>query len=89
LQGKQRNSKAGEEELLVVSNSSVIIALARIYRPGLLEELFGKSLSPEAVWQKVTVEGKPGRKRILRAEFIHLEKAGDGRLVVLLGEFGR
>jgi len=45
LQGKQRNSKAGEEELLVVSNSSVIIALARIYRPGLLEELFGKSLS--------------------------------------------
>jgi len=48
LQGKQRNSEA-EEELLVVSNSSVIIALARMCRLGLLEKLFKKVIVPEAV----------------------------------------
>ena len=42
----------------------------------------------EAVWEEVTVEGKPSREKILRAEFIHVEKAGDRRLVItFLEEF--
>jgi len=37
------------EELLVVSNSSIIIALARICHLDLMEKLFKKVIVPEAV----------------------------------------
>ncbi len=86
LQGKQGNNGA-EEELLVVSNSSIIIALARICHLDLMEKLFKKVIVPEAVWKEVIVEGKPGREKILRAGFIHMEKTGNKRLVALLEEF--
>ena len=49
LQVEQRSSRAKEEELLVVSNSSVIIALAKICRLDLLEKLFKKMVVPEAM----------------------------------------
>ena len=84
MQGKQESN--GAEELLVVSNSSVIIALARICRLDLLEKLFEKVIVPEAVWEEIIVEGKPGREKIMGAGFIHVEKAGDKRLVALLEE---
>jgi len=87
LQVEQRSSEAKEEELLVVSNSSVIIAFARICRLDLLERLFKRILVPEAVWKEITIEGKPGREKILRARFIHVEKASDRRLVAFLEEF--
>ncbi len=48
MQGRQESSRA-EGEFLVVSNSSVIIALARICRLDLLKKLFGKILVPEAI----------------------------------------
>ena len=41
-----------------------------------MEKLFKKAIDPEAVWRKVTVEGKPGREKILRAEFIQVEETG-------------
>jgi len=63
LQVEQRDSEAEEEGLLVVSNSSVIIAFARICRLDLLGRLFKKVIVPETVWEKVTVEGKPDAKR--------------------------
>ena len=86
MQAEQRDGEAGKEELLVVSNSSVIIALAKICRLVLLEKLFKKIIVPEAVWREVTVEGKPGHEKILRVEFIHVEKASGRRLVALLEE---
>ena len=86
LQEKQESSEA-KKKLLVVSNSSVIIALTKVCSLDLLEKLFGKVIVPEAVWEETTVEGKPGREKILRVEFIHVEKAGDRRLVALLEEF--
>ena len=86
LQGKQRNSEA-EEELLVVSNSSVIIAFARICRLDLLERLFKKIVVPEAVWREATASGKPGREKILEAGFIHVKRVGNRRLVALFEEF--
>ena len=86
MQGRQESNRA-EGEFLVVSNSSVIIALARICRLDLLEKLFGKILVPEAVWKEIAVEGKPGHEKIVRAYFIHVEKAGNRRLVTLLEEF--
>ena len=86
LQGKQGSNKV-EEELLAVSNSSIIIALARICHLDLMEKLFKKVIVPEAVWKEVTVEGKPGHEKILRTGFIHVEKTGNKRLVALLEEF--
>jgi len=73
--------------LLVASNSSVIIALAMICRLDLLKKLFKEIVVPEAVWKEVTVEGKPGHEKILRAEFIHVKKACNRRLIAFLEEF--
>ena len=72
--------------LIVVSNSSVIIALARICRLDLLEKLFGKIIVPKAVWREVTVGGKPGHEKVLRAGFIRVEEVHDRRLTMLLKE---
>ena len=86
MQGRQKSNRV-KGEFLVVSNSSVIIALARICRLDLLEKLFRKIIVPEAVWREIAVEGKPGREKILRAGFIHVKKADNKRLVALLEEF--
>ena len=87
MQVEQRSSEAKKEELLIVSNSSVIIALARICRLDLLERLFGRILVPEAVWREITVEGKPGSEKVRRARFIHVERVRSERLASLLKEF--
>ncbi len=86
MRGEQGSSEA-EKEVLVVSNSSVIIALVRICRLDLLEKLFGKVIVPEAVWKEATVEGKPGYEKIVRAGFLHVERARNMGLVALLEEF--
>ena len=86
MQGRQESNRT-EGEFLVVSNSSVIIALARICRLDILKKLFGKIIVPEAVWREIAVEGKPGHEKIVRADFIHVEKVGNRRLVTLLEEF--
>ncbi len=85
LQGRQESNRV--EEFLVVSNSSVIIAFAKICRLYLLEKLFGKILVPETVWKEITVEGKLGSEKIMEASFIHVEKVRNMRLVALLEEF--
>ena len=87
MQGREGSNKTEREELPVVSNSSVIIALARICRLDLLEKLFKNVIILEAVWNEVIVEGKPGREKITRAKFIRVEKASNRRLVALLEEF--
>ncbi|MCE4600977.1 MAG: DUF3368 domain-containing protein [Desulfurococcales archaeon] len=86
MQRRQESNRA-EGEFLVVSNSSVIIALARICRLDLLEKPFGKILVSEAVWREIAVKGKPGHEKIVRADFIHVGKAGNRRLVTLLEGF--
>jgi len=73
LQGKQENNGV-KKKLLVVSNSSVIIAFAKICRLDLLGKLFGRILIPEAVLKEVAVEGKPGHEKIVKAEFIRVEE---------------
>lgn len=81
------SNMAREKPLLVVSNSSVIIALAKVCRLRLLEELFNDIFVPEAVWTEITAGGKPGSRKIERAKFIHVEEVSDRRLVALLEEF--
>ncbi len=87
MQEKQGNSSDGNGGLSVVSDSTVIIALAKVCRLDLLERLFGKILVPEAVWREVTVEGKPGSEKIRAADFIHVRKVRNKGLASLLREF--
>ena len=75
LRGRQESSRV-EGEFLVVSNSSVIIALARICRLNLLEKLFGKILVPETVWKEITVGGKLGSEKINESEFYTCREQG-------------
>ncbi len=86
LQGKQGNRRNERERLLVISNSSVIIALTRICFLDLLEKLFGEILVPEAVWQEVTMEGKPGSEKVRTADFMHVMEVVNGLRIKLVGE---
>ncbi|MDP3039904.1 MAG: DUF3368 domain-containing protein [Deltaproteobacteria bacterium] len=56
----------------VVSNSSVLINLARIGKLDLLHELYGELVIPEAVWQEVVIEGagQPGTDEVKAAAWI-------------------
>lgn len=85
-EGSQGNSGA-KEDLLVVSNSSIIIALAKACHLDLMEKLFKKIFVPEAVWREVTIGGKPASEKIFRADFIQVEKTYNKRLAALLEEF--
>lgn len=44
--------------MIVVSNASPLINLARIGQIGLLRELYGELWIPEAVWREVVEEGR-------------------------------
>ena len=72
MQRERESNNTRDLNLIVISNSSVIIALARICRLDLLEKLFRKIVIPEAVWKEVTVADKPGSEKILKAGFIHV-----------------
>jgi len=56
----------------IVSNSSPLINLARIGKLGLLRELYGELIIPEAVWHEVVVEGsgQPGADEVKGADWI-------------------
>ncbi len=84
---KQGNKSDENKGLSVVSDSTVIIALAQVCRLDLLEKLFGEILVPEAVWREVTVRSKPGSEKIRVDGFIHVRKVHNKELVSLLREF--
>ncbi len=52
--------------MIVVSNSSPLIALAKIGRLHILKKLFGEIIIPKAVWNEVVVKdkGKPGAEEV-------------------------
>lgn len=56
--------------MILVSNASPLVSLARIGRLELVRELFGNLLVPEAVWHEVVVvgSGQPGAQMIQDAE---------------------
>lgn len=68
--------------MLVISDSSTLIHLARIGRLLLLRELFGTVMIPPAVWTEVVVEGgnRPGAAavRVARdAGWIQIRESSD------------
>ncbi len=65
--------------MIVVSNSSPLIALAKIGKLHILKDLFGEIIIPKAVWYEVVVKGKgkPGAEEVERAEWIKVREVED------------
>jgi predicted nucleic acid-binding protein len=72
--------------MIVVSDASPLIALARIDRLELLREMFGTLLLPDSVWNEVTAAGveRPGAASVLRADWIERRSVSDSALVARL-----
>ncbi len=58
--------------IIVVSDASVLIALARIGRLDILPTLFGRVSIPRAVAEEIEVGGKAGSKLFGQAAWIHI-----------------
>ncbi len=71
--------------MIVVADSTPLIALARIDQLNLLKELFGAVLIPEAVFREVVTRGKAR----LAAEFIGLRFIGTAGLLLLAKKMGK
>ncbi|MBM3236515.1 DUF3368 domain-containing protein [Candidatus Poribacteria bacterium] len=50
--------------MTVVSDSSPIIALARVNKLHLFENLFGQVVIPDGVYKEIAIEGRPGAKEV-------------------------
>jgi len=74
--------------MIVVSNTSPLINLARIGHLDLLQRIFGKILIPAAVWQEAVIdgEGQPGAKEICQAGWIERLTVTNRQLVHSLGQ---
>ena len=74
--------------MIVVSNSSVLIALSTIQKLDLLKENFKKVYIPEAVWNEVVVrgEGEPGCQEVKNAGWIETKKIKNVNLVSAFDE---
>lgn len=66
-----------------VSNSSPLISLARIGQLGLLRQLHGEMVIPDAVWREVVIAGagQPGADDVRTATWIQRQSVVDQQLV--------
>ncbi|RLD99964.1 MAG: DUF3368 domain-containing protein [Aquificota bacterium] len=67
----------------IVSNTSVLINLARIGKLDLLCQLYGELVIPEAVWKEVVIKGagQPGVDEIKAAAWIEVRPVTNRQLV--------
>jgi len=72
--------------MIVVADSSPLIALARVGRLELLRSLFGTLLLPDAVWHELVQTGQPriGGVEIATTDWIEHRMVDDQQLVNLL-----
>ena len=71
--------------MIVVSDTSPLIALAAVGRLDLLRKLYGEVLIPEAVHREATASpGAPGAAAIGAAEWLRVEAVRDRTLVAAL-----
>jgi len=70
----------------VVSNSTPLIALARIGRFGILQELFGELMIPTAVYTEIATHGKEraGSDELQNAHWIQCYQVSNHALVTFL-----
>lgn len=72
--------------MIVVADSSPLIALCRIGRLGVLHDVFGQLIIPDAVWREV-IESNPekmGAHEVMSAAWIERRSVSDMPLVQLL-----
>lgn len=67
--------------MIVVSNASPLINLARIGQLKLLDELYAEIHIPDAVWQEVVVAGLPGAELVANAAWIKRHSVTNSTLV--------
>jgi uncharacterized protein len=67
----------------VVSNASALINLSRIGKLGLLHDLYGELVIPEAVWREVVTNGvgQPGADEVEGAAWIQKHAVANSQLV--------
>lgn len=72
--------------MIVVSNASPLINLARIGDLDLLRRLYGEVVIPEAVWDEVVVSGagQPGATEVAQATWIQKQAPGNRALIQVL-----
>lgn len=72
--------------MIVVSDTSVLINLARLDRLFLLRKLFADLLIPPAVWHEVVERGagKPGANEVKEADWIQVREVANTALVQAL-----
>jgi len=72
--------------MIIVSNSSPLINMARIGKLLLLRDLYGQLTIPEAVWDEVVVDGKnqPGADEIRLSTWIQRKTVTNKQLVRVL-----
>jgi predicted nucleic acid-binding protein len=72
--------------LKVVSNSTPLIALSKINRLIIIEELLGSIIIPDAVFNEVTSDkkGRAGRNEVLNAKWIKTKKVSNDMVVDFL-----
>jgi predicted nucleic acid-binding protein len=60
---------------MIVSNSTPLLAFARIDELGLLKQIVQHVLVPEAVWDEVTYDpARPGAETIRRASWVEVRQ---------------
>jgi len=74
--------------MIVVSDSSPLVALIDIDQVSLLPRLYERVLVPEAVWRETFVqgEGRPGREEVARAPWLERRSVVDTLAVRALQE---
>lgn len=74
--------------MIVVADASPLVALSAIRRVELLEDLYGRVVVPEAVWNEIVEQGrgKPGAAALESAGWVHRERVLDDALSLALQE---
>ncbi len=74
--------------MIVVSNSSPLVALTAINHTHLLPELYGRVIIPGAVWDEVIVSGQnhSGVAELSQAPWLQRQAVTDSKLVLALQE---
>ena len=70
--------------MIVVADSSPLIAMGRVGQLEILRKVFGQLLVPEAVWKEVVESDKPGSQEIATASWIERRTVTDSTWVNLL-----
>lgn len=70
--------------MIVVSDSSPLIALARVGHLHLLQSLFGEVLVPSAVWDEVVQADRPDVTQIVSAEWVKVVAVPDDSYLLAL-----